>query len=83
LGFHDAVEVVLVTLEVEDRIDQVLQEPRAGDAAGFHCMANHDDSHPPVFSILLNFGSARTHLGGAAGQGRNRLVFTCLNRVDY
>ena len=79
---QDAIHVMLIALELQHRIDNVLQYLRAGDAAFLVDMADQEDRDTALLGILQDHGAALTHLRDAAGRGFHQLREDGLNRVD-
>ena len=64
---QDAIHVMLIALELQHRIDNVLQYLRAGDAAFLVDMADQEDRDTALLGIFQDHSAALTHLRDTAG----------------
>lgn len=79
---QDAVQVVLVALELENSVHNVLQHLGARDAAFLVDVADEDDRRMRLLGKAQDAGGTLAHLGDAAGRGLQRFGRDGLYGVD-
>ena len=70
------------TLEVEDRVDNVLEDARTGHRALFGDVADKKDRHVFALRELEQPRGALAQLRDASGRRRDGVRAHCLDRVD-
>ena len=79
---QDAVDVVAVAFELQDDIDDVLEDLRAGDGPVLGDVADDDDRRSGRFGVFEQGGGAFADLRHAAGRRVDLLGVDRLDRVD-
>ena len=81
-GAQRAVEAVAVALELQHRVDHVLQHPGAGDRALLGDVADEEDGGAGVLGQAQEAARRLAHLAHAARRRRERVAVERLHGVD-